>query len=115
MDKKLRKCHQGEPHQGEPHQGEPHQGEPHQGDTIFRLGTCLASLFIGIFTFISLATPAVGIAHAITDSKCHPDCEEQQKVLGFRLTYQFLTILAHILSPVIRAAMVITVLEVKAI
>ena len=77
------------------------------------LGTFLASIFIGIFTLASLAIPIVGIIHAHIDNRCYPDCKEQ--ILNFRLAYHSLTFLAHMVIPIIRIAMVVTVLEVRAI
>ena len=76
------------------------------------LGILLAFIFIFIFALISLATPTVGMIYASIHNKC---CKEQQLVLIFRMIYHSLNLLVHLLSPVIRAAMVITVLEVKAI
>ena len=79
------------------------------------LGILLALIFIFIFALISLAAPAVGIIHAFIDNKRYPDCKEQQLILIFRMIYHSLNFLLHLLSPIIVAGMVITVLEVKAI
>ena len=78
------------------------------------LGIFVALIFITLFILISLATPIVRIIHTCTN-ECNPGCNKQRMVLGFRVTYQILTILAHILSLAIRVAMVLIVLEVRAI
>ena len=78
------------------------------------LGTPLATFFITIYILAALATPVVGIIHAYTANECYPDCKEQQIILTSHLTYQSLTIVAHIVNVTIRAAMIIAVLEVRA-
>ena len=79
------------------------------------MGTPLAIVFITIYALASLAIPIVGIIHAYTADKCYTDCKEQHIILTFHLTYQSLTIVAHIVNVTIRIAMVIAVLEVRAI
>ena len=78
------------------------------------LGVIAAFAFIILFILISLAAPILGIINTCTN-KCNPGCNKQQMVLSFRVIYEVLTILAHLLSSAIRAAMVITVLEVRVI
>ena len=79
------------------------------------LGVPLVAVFVTIYILASLTTPVVGIIHAYTVNECYPDCKEQQIVLTSHLTYQSLTIVAHIVNVTIRAAMIIAVLEVRAI
>ena len=76
------------------------------------LGTPLAIVFIIIYTLASLAIPIVGIIQA---NKCYTDRKEQQIILTSYLAYQSLTIVAHIVNVTIRGAMIIAVLEVRAI
>ena len=76
------------------------------------LGTPLAIVFIIIYTLASLAIPIVGIIQA---NKCYTDRKEQQIILTSHLAYQSLTIVAHIVNVTIRGAMIIVVLEVRAI
>ena len=79
------------------------------------LGTPLAMVIITIYILAALVTPIVGITHAYTADKCYTDCKEQQIILTSHLAYQSLTIVAHIVNVTIRIAMVIAVLEVRAI
>ena len=79
------------------------------------LGAPLVAVFVTIYILASLATPVVGIIHAYTANECYLDCKEQQIILTSHLTYQSLTIVAHIVNVTIRAAMIIAVLEVRAI
>ena len=79
------------------------------------LGAPLATFFITVYILASLATPVVGIVHAYTANECYPDCKEQQIILTSHLTYHSLTIVAHIVNVTIRAAMILAVLEVRAI
>ena len=79
------------------------------------LGTPLAIVFIIIYTLASLAIPIVGIIRAYTANKCYTDHKEQQIILTSHLAYQSLTIVAHIVNVTIRGAMIIVVLEVRAI
>ena len=79
------------------------------------LGTPLATVFITIYTLVSLVIPVVGMIHAYTADKCYADCKEQQIILTFHVAYQSLTIIAHIVNVTIRVAMVIAVLVVRAI
>ena len=74
------------------------------------IGIFLGSVFIFIFTICSLVPHCLDIRHAIDVNNC---CKEQPLVLI--LFYEFVHLINHILSPVIVAGMVVTVLEVKAI
>ena len=81
------------------------------------LGTPLAMVFITIYMYILAApvTPVVGIIYAYTANECYTDCKEQHIILTSHLTYQSLTTVAHIVNVTIRTAMIIAVLEVRAI
>ena len=74
------------------------------------IGILLGSVFIVIFTICSLVPHFIDIAHAVNVNNC---CKEQPLVLI--LFYESVHLINHILSPVIVAGMVVTVLEVKAI
>ena len=74
------------------------------------IGILLGLVFIVIFTLCSLVPHFLDIRHAINVNNC---CKEQPLVLI--LFYEFVHLINHILSPVIVAGMVVTVLAVKAI
>ena len=75
-----------------------------------RVGICLAGLFLTFFAFTSFLTITLGIVDVHMTANC-----TEEMVREFRLAYQFLSIPAHIASPIIRVAMVLTVFKVRAI
>ena len=79
------------------------------------LGIFLTLIFIIIFALSSQPSPPLGIAHAFIKNKCYPDCKERQTYLVFFVIYDVLHYILHTFSPIIVGAMVLTVLEVKAI
>ena len=74
------------------------------------MGTPLAMVLITIYILAALVTPVVGIIYAYTGNECYTDSKEQHIILTSHLTYQSLTIVAHIVNVTIWAVMIIAVL-----
>ncbi len=80
-----------------------------------RFRTAVSVVVIFVFVAASLVIPILSIVEAYDQSQLYPNCDKQSTQLKIHYFYQFLSFLAHIVSPGIRIYMAIMVLAVQAI